>query len=283
MNARPDFPDPVPVDTALDTALHATLGADLANATAPDPRPVLVVLHQETSSPGRVGQVLRRRGHRLDIRRPPLGHPLPERLDRHRGVVVFGGPMSANDPEPFVAAEMALMERALREDVPTLGICLGAQLLVRALGGRVAPRADGETEIGWYPLRATAEGRAWSPHWPAQVYQWHREGFDLPRGATLLATADAYPNQAFQLGSALAVQFHAELTLAMMCRWTVRGAARLSLPGAQPRERHLAGRLRHDPPLLRWMEDALMRQFGWGAAACRAPARHATAGEAGLA
>ena len=248
MNARPSFPDPAP-----------------RTADRRDPRPILVVLHQETSTPGRVGQALRRNGHALDVRRPPLGHALPARLDGHRGLVVFGGPMSANDPEPYIDAEMRLMERALRADLPTLGICLGAQLLVRALGGRVAPHADGAVEIGWYPLRPTAAGRAWDPRWPSHVYQWHREGFDLPAGATLLATADGYPNQAFELGSALAVQFHAELTLAMMCKWTVKGAAKFALPGAQGRDAHLAGRLRHDAALLAWMERAVRRQFGVGA------------------
>ena len=244
MNARPHFPDPVPLE--------------------PDTRPILVVLHQESSTPGRVGRILAERGHRLDVRRPPLGHALPTDLSGHRGLVVFGGPMSANDPDPYIAAEMALMERALHADLPTLGICLGAQLLVRALGGRVAAREDGEVEIGWYPLRATPEGRALVRLWPAMVYQWHSEGFDLPTGATLLATADAYPNQAFAIGSALGVQFHAELTLAMMCRWTVKGAPKLTLPGAQDRAAHMAGRLAHDAPLLAWLRAILAQKFGAG-------------------
>ena len=260
MNARPHFPDPVPLDPVpLDPA-----PLDPVPVEGHDPRPILVVLHQETSTPGRVGRILTARGHRLDIRRPPLGHDLPTDLGGHRGLVVFGGPMSANDPDPYIAAEMALMERALRADLPTLGICLGAQLLVRALGGTVAARADGAVEVGWYPLRATGAGRALLPDWPAMAYQWHSEGFDLPGGATLLATADSYPNQAFSIGSALAVQFHAELTLAMMCRWTVKGAHRFGLPGAQARPAHMAGRLAHDAPLLAWLEDVLMLKFGWG-------------------
>ena len=235
--------------------------------------PILVVLHQETSTPGRVGQILRARGHALDIRRPPLGHELPRDLSPYRGLVVFGGPMSANDDEPYVAAEMALLERALRAELPTLGICLGAQLLVRALGGTVAAREDRFAEVGWYPLRATDAGRRFLPHWPGTVYQWHREGFDLPDGATLLATGDAYPNQAFLYGSALAVQFHAELTLAMMCRWTVKGAHRFTLPGVQAsRAAHLNGRLLHDAPLRLWLENVLTERFGTvrGVAARRA-------------
>ena len=226
-------------------------------------KPILTVLHQETSTPGRVGQILSARGHALDIRRPPLGHELPRDLSPYGGLVVFGGPMSANDDEPFVAAEMALMERALNADLPTLGICLGAQLLVRALGGTVAAREDGMAEVGWYALRPTEAGREWPVHWPSMVYQWHTEGFDLPTGATLLAEGDAYPNQAFSIGSALAVQFHSELTLAMMCRWTVKGAHRFHLPGVQAsRSEHLNGRLLHDAPLRAWLEDVLSERFG---------------------
>ena len=236
-----------------------------------DARPILIVLHQESSTPGRVGQILAARGHALDIRRPPLGHELPADLSGHRGLVVFGGPMSANDEEPYVAAEMALMERALAAELPTLGICLGAQLLVRALGGTVAEHPERFAEVGWYPLRATEAGRAMRPRWPAMVYQWHREGFDLPAGATLLATGETYPNQAFAIGSALAVQFHAELTLAMMCRWTVKGAHRFALPGTQgSRAAHLEGRLLHDAPLRTWLEDTLMERFGVGASLPRA-------------
>ena len=266
MNARPHFPDPVTIDPlTIDPLTIDPLTIDRVPAEPHDPRPILVVLHQESSTPGRVGRILTERGHRLDIRRPPLGHDLPTDLSGHRGLVVFGGPMSANDPEPYIAAEMALMERALRADLPTLGICLGAQLLVRALGGTVVGREDGGVEIGWYPLDATEAGRALTPDWPAMVYQWHSEGFDLPAGAALLATADGYPNQAFAIGSALAVQFHAELTLAMMCRWTVKGAPKFALPGAQARPAHMAGRLAHDAPLLAWLHAILALKFGAGA------------------
>ena len=229
--------------------------------------PILIILHQESSTPGRVGRVLTERGHRLDIRRPALGDPIPSDLSTYRGLVVFGGPMSANDADPFIRDEIELMERALHADLPTLGICLGAQMLVRALGGTVSARKDRAVEIGWYPLRATEAGQAIVGDWPSMVYQWHSEGFDLPRGASLLATADLYPNQAFRIGSAIGIQFHGELTQAMMCRWTVKGAAKLSLPHAQPRRAHLEGRLRHDDALLRWLRALLLERFGVAAPA----------------
>ena len=106
--------------------------------------PVLIVLHQETSTPGRVGNVLRTLGHGLDIRRPRFGDSLPETLDGHAGAVIFGGPMSANDPDDFVRREIDWIAVPLREQRPFLGICLGAQMLARQLGAPVAPHPLGD-------------------------------------------------------------------------------------------------------------------------------------------
>lgn len=227
-----------------------------------DERPILIVLHQESSSAGRVGQMLTQLGFALDIRRPPLGCRLPECLDDHAGAVVFGGPMSANDPDDYVNHEIDWMGVPLRENRPFLGICLGAQMLVRHLGGRVETAPDGSCEIGWYPLQATKAGDDLMD-WPQMVYQFHREGFDLPDGATLLATSgNCYPNQAFRYGqNAWAVQFHAELTEMMMRRWTVKGAHRFDLPNAQTGEKHLNGRLLYDAPLKAWLNTFLEKIF----------------------
>ena len=160
-----------------------------AAPTRTESRPVLVVLHQENSTPGRVGNVLRALGHRLDVRRPRFGDQLPETLDAHAGAVIFGGPMSANDSDRYIAAEIDWIEIPLREQRPFLGICLGAQMLARQLGAPVAPHPEGVTQIGYYRVRPTAAGLALCPNWPDQVYHWHREGFELAAGSELLASA----------------------------------------------------------------------------------------------
>ena len=222
---------------------------------------ILVVLHQEHSSAGRVGHVLIENGFDLDIRRPPMGDSLPETLDHHAGAVVFGGPMSANDHDEFVRRETEWLAVPLRENRPFLGICLGAQMLVNHLGGRVEGHGDGLVEIGWYPINATEEGRKLM-HWPEMVYQFHREGFSLPREAVLLASSESYPNQAFRYGeNAWGIQFHAELTRVMMQRWVVRGAERFVLPGAQQGRDHLGGRLIWDMHLKRWLDEFLQIVF----------------------
>jgi GMP synthase (glutamine-hydrolysing) len=235
------------------------------------PRPkILVVLHQERSSAGRVGHLLVESGFELDIRRPPLGDVLPETLDQHGGAVIFGGPMSANDPDDFVKRETDWLSVPLGENRPFLGICLGAQMLVNHLGGKVEGHRDGLVEIGWYPLTPTDEGKAMM-HWPEMVYHFHREGFSLPADATLLATSDTYPNQAFRYrDNAWGIQFHAELTAMMMHRWVVHGAHRFELPGAQPGRDHLGGRMIWDMHLKRWLGEFLERIFGKGQQGSRA-------------
>lgn len=235
-----------------------------------DGRPILIILHQERSSPGRVGQLLIGKGYHLDIRRPVLGDPLPCTLENHAGAVIFGGPMSANDPDEFVKAEIDWLEVPLKENRPYLGICLGAQMLARQLGSKVAANSDGSTEIGWYPLHTTERGRQLM-RWPKMVYHFHREGFELPHGAELLASGDAYPNQAFRYNdNAWGLQFHAELTRVMMHRWVVHGAHRFILPNAQQGREHLEGRMLFDGPLRAWLDDFLDLVFEGKSAAADA-------------
>jgi GMP synthase (glutamine-hydrolysing) len=221
-------------------------------------RPVLVILHQENSTPGRIGNALRALGHALDIRRPRFGDPLPETLAAHAGAVIFGGPMSANDGDDYIAREIDWIEIPLREQRPFLGICLGAQMLAKHLGAKVAPHPQGLTQIGYYPIRPTGAGLSLCPDWPAQVYHWHSEGFDLPAGTELLAHGDDFPNQAFRAGSAFGFQFHPDVTTAMMHGWTARGDT--SLPGAQPRHRHFEGRAIHDVAERAWLANFI---DGW--------------------
>jgi GMP synthase (glutamine-hydrolysing) len=221
---------------------------------------ILIILHQEHSTPGRVGRALKERGFHLDLRRPRFGDPLPETMAEHAGAIIFGGPMSANDEEPFVRQEIDWVRVPLKEEKPFLGICLGAQILARHLGAPVYCHRDGRVEIGYYPIRPTAAGRATCEPWPSHVYEWHREGFDLPHGAELLAEGDAFPIQAFRFGSAAyGLQFHPEVTHAMMCRWTMRGHARMELPGARPRPTHFEDRAVYDFAIRTWLAAFLDR------------------------
>ena len=229
----------------------------------PDPssdhRPVLIVLHQEMSTPGRIGNALRALGHPMDIRRPRFGDPLPETLEHHAGAVMFGGPMSANDSEDYIRREIDWLAVPLKEQKPFFGICLGAQMLAKHLGARVSAHPEGRAQIGYYAVRPTAAGLALCDQWPDQVYHWHREGFELPAGCELLAEGDDFPIEAFRSGSCFGVQFHPDVTTAMIHRWTTRGHERLALPGARPRHDHFTWRAVHDVSERAWLKAFLDR------------------------
>ena len=226
------------------------------------PQPILIVLHQEHSTSGRVGRALAELGYALDVRRPRFGDPLPASLSEHSGAVIFGGPMSANDTDDFIRREIDWIKVPLEEDKPFLGICLGAQMCARALGGKVFPHPQGHAEIGYYPIRPTDAGLAVVDPWPEQVYQWHREGFDLPACAVLLAEGDLFEVQAFRYGRAYALQFHPDVTHLMMHKWTTRGFSRLEMPGARPRATHFTDRAVYDYSARAWLSEFLNRWIG---------------------
>ena len=218
---------------------------------------ILIVLHQETSTPGRVGLKLQQKGYELDIRRPALGCELPVDARAYAGAIIFGGPMSANDDieHDYIRKEIDWIATPLAQGVPYLGICLGGQMLARQLGGRVYGHPDERAEIGYYKISPTSHGEAFGP-WPERVYQWHREGFDLVDGAVNLAEGgEHFPNQAFAYNdTAFAIQFHPEVTQKMMHRWLVKAEHRLSLPGAQPRDSHFRDRFIYDRAVDAWLD-----------------------------
>ena len=176
------------------------------------------------------------------------------RLHGYAGVIVFGGPMSVNDGDAWIRREIDWIGIPLKEGTPFLGICLGAQMLARHLGHRVRPHAQGRVEVGYYRIQPTEHGhRICDCRFPDHVYQWHREGFELPCGATLLAKGQDFEAQAFRYQEkAYGFQFHPEVNFAIMCRWSLLTRERMAEPGARPRHRHVEGWFRHDRAIARW-------------------------------
>ena len=169
--------------------------------------------------------------------------------------------MSANDCcLDGIRAELDFIPKILKADVPFLGLCLGGQMLARVLGAKITPHEDGHIESGYTKIYPTEAGRDWFAD--ADIfYQWHREGFDAPDSATLLATGGIFPNQAFIYGkNAIGTQFHPEITREMIDRWTMHGAHRLGRPGAQPRQAHVKGWEMFNQRIDRWGR-ALLDRF----------------------
>jgi GMP synthase (glutamine-hydrolysing) len=148
--------------------------------------------------------------------------------------MVFGGAMHPDqDAEhPWLQGEVAFIERAVEAGVPTIGVCLGAQLLARAAGAWIGPA--GSAEVGWFSVELNDDGAA-DPVigvLPRRVdaFQWHYYTFELPEGAVELARSEAV-RQAFRLGErAWGIQFHAEVDRRMLDRWFREGAAELPKP-----------------------------------------------------
>jgi GMP synthase (glutamine-hydrolysing) len=198
----------------------------------------IAIRHVHFEDLGAFAAVLRR--HRYDLRYCDVGidnvgevDPLAPDL-----IVVLGGPIGVSDEPayPFLRDELRLLERRLAAAHPTLGICLGAQLMARALGAWVYPAP--EKEIGWGEVQLTEAGRN-GPlrHFVgAPVLHWHGDTFDLPEGTELLASTDICPNQAFSFGrQVLACQFHPEITASGFERWLVGHAVELAaVPGISP-------------------------------------------------
>lgn len=188
---------------------------------------LLVVVPSESDPLARLGEWLRTAGLDLDERHLGSGDPLPDDLGAHDGLVVLGGPQSALDA-PVVSPELVgvreLLGDALQRDVPTLAVCLGAQLLAQVGGGRVRTGADGP-EIG-ASLVAKRDAADADPVFgplplSPDVVQWHHDEIaELPGGATLLASSPRYPNQAFRVGQHVyGLQFHIETTPDVVRDW----------------------------------------------------------------
>jgi GMP synthase (glutamine-hydrolysing) len=221
---------------------------------------ILMVAHSEWRE-RRLAPLLSARGYRLEWRCPAKGSHLPDDIDTYTGAVVFGGVHSANDAESvdFIRHEIDWIGRFVDAGKHYLGICLGGQLLARALGARVAPHPEGRVEIGYYPIVPTEAGRDLFPE-RLHVYQWHREGFELPRGAELLARGEAFPHQAYRYGDhAFGLQFHPEVTGEDARSWMDEVPDHAKRPGAQSVAEHAAGIARYDPGLHDWLAGFLDR------------------------
>ena len=220
----------------------------------------LFILHQQTSEAGDIANKLKIRGFNFEIRRPSLGDSLPTNLNNYSAIVVFGGPMSANDNDEFMKKEIDWIGQVLQSEVPFLGICLGAQILVKYLGCKVEKNPNEFSEIGFYKIQPTENGIKMFQSQDV-FYQFHTEGFELPSGCELLAKGDIFTNQAFKYKNCYGLQFHPEVNIYLHLKWLflvlIKKPHILFKNGAQNIFYQLWLRIKYNSSISRWLDDFL--------------------------
>ncbi len=187
----------------------------------------IIIKNIASEGPGTIEDHLQSEGHQYSIVDLQGGGSLPD-IARFTHLVVMGGPMAVYemDQHPFLKREAEFIDKAIAANKPVLGVCLGAQMVAHVLGARVYP--GGNKEIGWYRVDITPGGMkdplmstlAVDGTSKAEVFQWHGDTFDLPRGAELLASSELFPNQAFRYSDRVyALQFHIEVTPTIVLDW----------------------------------------------------------------
>jgi len=186
-------------------------------------KPVRLFRHIHCSTPGYLCAFLENQGVPFEIACIGEGTQVPNSLDDVSGLIFMGGPGDVNSPVDWMRQEEALIRQAADYGTPVMGVCLGGQMIAKAMGGTVS--SDFRLEVGWHQVRSVSvdHDQSWFRKLPTefQVFQWHAHDFTLPPGAIPLLTSECTPCQAFSIGNMLAMQFHLEISAA-----TVRGLTR---------------------------------------------------------
>ena len=217
-------------------------------------RKVLRIVHDEYSGGDRASTCLPALGVEFETLCPRNGDRLPPVNDEFDAAIVYGGVESANSSDAYVREELAWIERWVATDKPFLGLCLGGQMLAKALGAEVSRHPEGVEEWGFYEVHPTDTGGAFmrDTMW---MYAAHNEGFELPEGGELLLSGATFPHQAFcYRDNAYGLQFHPECTPAMMHMWLDLGRDDLGKPGTHEPERQITDSAHYDLAMGEWFE-----------------------------
>lgn len=220
----------------------------------------LLILHQKKSIAGDIGIKLNKRGYVLTYCRPPLGDSLPKDLDIFSLVVIFGGPMSANDNDNYIIKEIEFMKLIIESNIPYLGICLGAQFLAKYLGSDIKKNKLNLSEIGFYEIQPSKYGQEIFKNQKI-FYQFHTEGFEVPSSCKILAYGERFKYQAFQYKNCYAFQFHPEVNFRMHLRWfffvLLKKPMILFSNGSQNIFYQIFLRFKYNRPMSNWLDNFL--------------------------
>ncbi len=225
---------------------------------------VLIFRHAPGEGPGYFADFLDRHSIPYNLIRIDQNEPVPDSIADASGLVMMGGPMSVNDPLPWIPRVLNLVRQAMSADVPVLGHCLGGQLLSKALGGTVAPNPV--REIGWLPVQQCQN--AATSDWldglapELEVFHWHGETFTIPQGATRILASQACANQGFVMGKAVGLQCHVEMLEKMVKDWARIGKDEIATPSATIQSlEQMTENLEHRIGLLHKIADVLYSRW----------------------
>lgn len=225
--------------------------------------PVAIFRHSPGEGPGYFAQFLENHGIPWVLIAVDAGQPVPTSTAEFSGLCFMGGPMSVNDPLPWIEPVCELIRQAVKNDIPVIGHCLGGQLMSKALGGTIG--RNPVKEIGWCSgmLENSAVAKAWLGELANRahtLFQWHGETFTLPAGSTRLAASGVCANQIFALGPHLGLQCHVEMTPEMIQNWCTQwGDECAELPAAPSIQRPevMLSEITQHLPALRSLADQL--------------------------
>jgi GMP synthase-like glutamine amidotransferase len=225
-------------------------------------KPVAIVRHSTTEGPGYFATYLDRRGIPWRLVKIDEGEAVPADASAFSGLVLMGGPMSANDDLPWIPPLLQLIREAVADDVPVLGHCLGGQLMSRALGGKVG--RNPVKEIGWGDVEVADHplARDWfgADLKRFESFHWHGETFSIPEGAVRIMGNRNCENQGFVIGNNLGMQCHVEMTEQLIDIWCETGAGEIEQSRASPSvqtEGQMKGAMREKIEAMRRVADRL--------------------------
>ncbi|MCW8901717.1 MAG: type 1 glutamine amidotransferase [Gammaproteobacteria bacterium] len=185
-------------------------------------KPVRIFRHVACEGPGYLGTFLEQHNIPYEVICIDEGVTVPQNLEDISGLIFMGGGMNVTDPLQWISDEKKLIKKAINQNIPVLGICLGAQLMSTALGGEITH--DPNMEIGWHAVVKDTENQnsEWLKNLPENFipFHWHADTFSIPDEATVLLHSKCRINQAFAIKNSLAIQFHVEMTVEMVKQWS---------------------------------------------------------------